>query len=186
MLKKCESFETDPSVLISITNNPYGADMMTSSNGNIFRVTGHLCGASHKGQRHGALMFSLICAWKNGWVNNREAGDLRRQLAHYDVIVMDTKISRSTSSTLWLLIVFVRLENLFLFFQGRVQISMPPWLRGTIENANMCFMLLLSWRHNERDGVSNHQRLDCLLNRLFGSRSKETSKIRITGLNEGN
>ena len=42
----------------------------------------------HKGQWCGALMFSLICAWINGWVNNREAGDLRRHRAHYDVIVM--------------------------------------------------------------------------------------------------
>ena len=33
-------------------------------------------------------MFSLICAWINGWVNNREAGDLRRHRAHYDVVVM--------------------------------------------------------------------------------------------------
>ena len=33
-------------------------------------------------------MFSLICALINGWVNNREAGDLRRQRTHYDVIVM--------------------------------------------------------------------------------------------------
>ena len=33
-------------------------------------------------------MFSLICVWINGWVNNREAGDLRRYLAHYDVTVM--------------------------------------------------------------------------------------------------
>ena len=32
-----------------------------------------------------SLMFSLICAWINGWVNNREAGDLRRHCAHYDV-----------------------------------------------------------------------------------------------------
>ena len=32
----------------------------------------------HKGQWRGALMFSLICAWINGWVNHREAGDLRR------------------------------------------------------------------------------------------------------------
>ena len=29
----------------------------------------------HKGQWRVALMFSLICAWINGWVNNREAGD---------------------------------------------------------------------------------------------------------------
>ena len=60
--------------------------MMTSSNGNIFRVTGPLCGeftghwlihrsrvnSPHKNQWHGDLMFSLICAWwMDGWVNNR-------------------------------------------------------------------------------------------------------------------
>ena len=42
----------------------------------------------HKGQWRGALMFSLICAWINDWVNNRKAGDLRRYRAHYDVSVM--------------------------------------------------------------------------------------------------
>ena len=42
----------------------------------------------HKGQWRGALMFSLICVWINGWVNNREAGDLRRYRAHFDVTVM--------------------------------------------------------------------------------------------------
>ena len=42
----------------------------------------------HKGQWRGALMFSLICVWINGWVNNREAGDLRRYRAHYGVTVM--------------------------------------------------------------------------------------------------
>ena len=42
----------------------------------------------HKGQGRGALMYSLIYVWINGWVNNREAGDLRRQRAHHDVIVM--------------------------------------------------------------------------------------------------
>ena len=41
-----------------------------------------------KGQWRGALMFSLICVWINGWVNNREAGGLRRYHAHYDVNVM--------------------------------------------------------------------------------------------------
>ena len=46
----------------------------------------------HKGQWRGALVFSLICAWINGWVNNGEAGDLRRHRAHYDVIVMSYKI----------------------------------------------------------------------------------------------
>ena len=42
----------------------------------------------HKGQWREALMFSLICVWINGWENNREAGDLRRYRAYYDVIVM--------------------------------------------------------------------------------------------------
>ena len=42
----------------------------------------------HRGQWRGVLMFSLICTWINTWVNNREAGDLRRHRAHYDVIVM--------------------------------------------------------------------------------------------------
>ena len=69
--------------------------MMTSSNGDIFRVTGHLCG-EFTGRRwitltkasDAELWCSFICAWINGWVNNREAGDLRRYLAHCDVIVM--------------------------------------------------------------------------------------------------
>ena len=43
----------------------------------------------------------------------------------------------------------------------------------------------LRWRHNGRDGVSNHQPYDCLLNRLFGHRSKKTSKLRATGLCAG-
>ena len=42
----------------------------------------------HKGQWRGALMSSLIYAWINGWVNNREAGNFRRHRARYDVTVM--------------------------------------------------------------------------------------------------
>ena len=44
----------------------------------------------------------------------------------------------------------------------------------------------LQWRHNEHSGVSNHQPHDCLLNRLFRRRSKNTSKLRVTGLCAGN
>ena len=43
----------------------------------------------------------------------------------------------------------------------------------------------LRWRHNECDGVSNHQPHDCLLNLLFRRRSKKTSKLRVTGLCAG-
>ena len=50
------------------------------------------CGNSlHKGQWRGALIFSLICARINGWVNIDEAGDLRRHRAHCDVTVMVLK-----------------------------------------------------------------------------------------------
>ena len=45
----------------------------------------------HKGQCRRALMLSSICAWMNDWVNNREAGDLRRHHAHYNVTVMEPK-----------------------------------------------------------------------------------------------
>ena len=44
----------------------------------------------------------------------------------------------------------------------------------------------LQWRHNDRDDISNHRRLDCLLNRLFKRRSKKTSKFRVIGFCEGN
>ena len=47
-----------------------------------------------------------------------------------------------------------------------------------------CFTL--HWRHNDNDGVSNHQPHGCLLNRLFRRRSKKTSKLRVTGLCVGN
>ena len=51
-------------------------NMMTSWNGNIFRVTDPLCGESTS-QWRGALIFSLMCAWTNSSKNGRGAGDLR-------------------------------------------------------------------------------------------------------------
>ena len=61
--------------------------VMKSSSGNIFRVTCPLC-VEFAGQWSRALIFCLICAWINGWVNNREAGDLRRHRAHFGVTVL--------------------------------------------------------------------------------------------------
>ena len=79
--------------------------MMTSSNENIFRVTGPLCeeftvpmNSLHKGQWCGALMFSLICAWINDWVNSRDAGDFRRHCAHYDVNVMPPEWTKTSGT----------------------------------------------------------------------------------------
>ena len=76
----------------------------------------------HKGQWRGALMFSLICVWINGWVNNREAGDLRRYRVRCDVIVMPqlelavgnvkcnvfTHESSSFQSAFWLTVKYIK------------------------------------------------------------------------------
>ena len=53
-------------------------DVMKTSNGSIFRVTG-----LHKGQWRGPFIFSLIYASTNDWVSNRDIGGLRRHCAHY-------------------------------------------------------------------------------------------------------
>ena len=58
------------------------------------------------------------------------------------------------------------------------------WLAGWILTAKSS--LTLQWRHNDHDSVSNHQPHGCLLNRLFGRRSKKTSKLRVTGFCAGN
>ena len=88
----------------------------------------------HKGQWRRALMFTLLCARINGWVNNREAGDLRRNPAHYDVIVMyrlkgifwslaSTTVLHSTDSTwfLW------AADSSSLFYQYGLTI-IPAWI----------------------------------------------------------
>ena len=74
----------------------FSRNMMTSSNGNIFGVTGPLCGEF---TRHRWIpltkasdveywCFLWSAPWINDSVNNRETGDLRRHLTHYDVTVM--------------------------------------------------------------------------------------------------
>ena len=60
---------------------------------------------------------------------------------------------------------------------------------SNVENISMsgCQLdMALRWRHNKRDGISNHQPHDCVLNRLFRHKSKKTSKLCVTGLCEGN
>ena len=70
---------------------------ITSSNGNIFRVTGHLCWkftGEFPSRRPVTRSFDVCFDLRlnNGWVNNREAGDLRRYRGHYDVIVMPKRL----------------------------------------------------------------------------------------------
>ena len=55
----------------------------------------------HKGQWCGALIFSLICTWIKGWVNNCEPGDLRRHRAHHDVTVMTVSVLLCHTEVQW-------------------------------------------------------------------------------------
>ena len=99
--------------------------MMTPSNGNIFRVIGHLCGEftgprwiprTKASDAREALMISLIYVWINDWVYNREVGDLRRSRAHHDVIVMLCEMNKGNcnkkenieSLLLWLWCIMIK------------------------------------------------------------------------------
>ena len=74
--------------------------------------------------------------------------------------------------------------------------SKPSWItrpcrisaRPTTSSTSQLLWVVipLRWRHNGRDGVSNHQPHACLLNRLFRRRLKKTSKFRVTGICVGN
>ena len=81
--------------------------MMTSSNGNMFRVTGFCAGNSpvtseFPSHRPVTRSFDVFFdTWTNGWVNNQDAGDLRRHRAHYDVTVMWCRIVSQWSGQPW-------------------------------------------------------------------------------------
>ena len=67
---------------------------------------------------------------------------------------------------------------------GMVNDNISTTVGSLVKQRN--FNTSLQRRHNGRDGVSNHNRLDFLLYCLFRRRSKKTSKLRVTGLCEGN
>ena len=70
---------------------------------------------------------------------------------------------------------------------SKFRIAGPLWAESTVEMPiKSSHAMILQWRHNEHDSVSNHQPHDCLINRLFRRRSKKTSKLRVTGLCAGN
>ena len=109
--------------------------MMTSSNVKhfprywpfVWGIHRSLVNSPHKGQWRGALMFSLIRAWINGWVNNGGTGDLRRHRAHYDVTVMFTKIVAPTRT---LLVPGLRQCVWSWLIHIMAQFPMPCWALG--------------------------------------------------------
>ena len=80
--------------------------IMTSSNGNIFRVTVHLCGDFTglwwipRTKASDAELWCFLWSATNGWVNTGEAGDLRRYRALYDVIVMNQRHNKTACEVL--------------------------------------------------------------------------------------
>ena len=113
----------------------------------------------HKGQLCGALMFTLICARINGWVNNREAGDLRRYRSHYDVIVMRFTIK----SFLWTGFIASQrngqLRRLWIY-NPRVVTRWRPRDTCTLQYARSSLVEIMAFRLIE----ANYYRNGCWLN----------------------
>ena len=134
--------------------------MMTSSNGNIFRVTGPFCAGNspvpvnspHKGQWRGALMFSLICVWINGWVSNRDAGDFRRHRCHYDVIVMISQHSKDQKKTPFHLSSTITIldENTHRIPDFKNRLANCPWKPGYTWLITQCKFTIAYPRHHIR------------------------------------
>ena len=90
-----------------------------------------------------------------------------------------SKFGTSNSSMVWYVSILDFNLHLFRRHSGLIMIVVPP------EKQDI-WCLALQWSYNERDGVSNHQPHDCLLNRLFKAQIKETSKLLVTDLYAGN
>ena len=69
-------------------------------------------------------MFSLVCAWINGWVNNREAADLRRRRAHYDVMTKRSAFISDVCYSGWFqIIIFDQMTSLRLIWPFAANIN---------------------------------------------------------------
>ena len=137
--------------------------MMTSSNGNIFRVTGPLCGE---------------------FTGNRRIPCTRASDA--ELWCPNKRLSKQS----WVWWFETPSHPLWRHCNAHFRRTMPLVVSGYMLAAQFISVYPgldpLQWCHNGRDGVSNHQPHDCLLNRLVGCRSKKTSKLRVTGLCAGN
>ena len=163
---------------------------MTSSNGKIFRVTDPLCGifTGHRWipltQRPVTLSFGVFFDLRlNKRLSNQTWGWLfempsrswwrhRNECSRSGQPIVTKSPARIAVFTYWLV------------FQYSVQFL--SFVNDTpTKNKHCTKYWSLQWRHNERDGVSNHWRLHCLLNSWFRRRSKKSSKLRVTGLGAG-
>ena len=150
--------------------------MMTSSFGNIFRVTGFLSPVTGEFPAQGPVTQSFDVFFDLGldqqfskqWRRRRFETPWRSLWRHCNVLWSNAcgQLGYKACSSM----------NAFAY-----AITM-----GLTVNPGCKHILPLLWRHNGRDGIWNHQPHDCLLSRLFRCRSKKTSKLRVTGLFVGN
>ena len=139
-----------------------------SSNGNMFRVTGHLCGefTGHrwipckKASDAELWFFSLICVWIYGWENNREAGDLRRYRVHFGVIVINANLlpnmpigthsSKVRIQVKWLLLTKLHLKNSPSFCSNFIVLTILTSVTAMPTNASLIHEPLIIWYCTER------------------------------------
>ena len=116
----------------------------------------------------------------NGLVVTRH---YRKQWNHFN----DTYMRHTASMSLN--VIFDYVSQTFVYwwkFYWHVFLGSLWWLLLRVFRIAFNNFVSLQWCHNERNGVWNHRRLDCLLNRLFRRKSKKSSKLRVTSLCEGN
>ena len=114
--------------------------------------------------RHGKVF--RVTGWTSWLTNSEGAGDLEHIKAHVTTFKKILGVASDCNRT-------ITLEAT----------KTIPVVSGNLPGAHYTEHGSLRRRHNERDGVSNHQ---WLLKRLFRRRSKETSKLRVTGFCAGN
>ena len=101
----------------------------------------------HKGQWRGALMFSFICAWLNGWANTRKAGGVRGHLTIYDVIVMSIHLLYRLFRLKWL---DKQFENNTLIFLLRINFHKKLFRRMQDQSHSMIFVYD-KWKMKKKD-----------------------------------
>ena len=164
--------------------------MMTSSNRNIFALLAICAGNSpvtreFPAQRPVTRSFDIFfdLRMNNSWVNNGEAGDLRRHRAHYDVIVM--KNALRFTGTLWggfsrKWLISNKKQSSCSWFEtprSSCDVTLMRFVVFCFVTSSWPVVNTVAW--HERCGALNHQQLHCLFKRLFRLTTRETPKLRI-------
>ena len=94
----------DTTCIIDVAKSRIGTSWALHGHDDVikWKISSKLFASCHKGQWRGALMFSLMCTWTNGWANSPDTGELRRHARHCYTSVMATywNIPLSLATTL--------------------------------------------------------------------------------------